>query len=77
MTPSFRDGARCIRHRWARRGGLAENPGVWGIGGAAILIREECAQCGVIRKKVVGDVDRPTRNHGWRLFEADGTPAVS
>lgn len=62
----------CKRHRWHRPeslGGCRENPGVWGIGGAAIRIVEECARCGIRRGCVIGDVDKPSRNHGWRLEE--------
>lgn len=58
------------RHSWTRSGGCRENPGVWGIGGAAISITETCEHCGCERTKVVGDVDKPSRNHGWRYTEA-------
>lgn len=56
------------RHAWtAAPGGCKENPGVWGIGGAAILFRHVCSRCGAERESVVGDVDSPSRNHGWRI----------
>ncbi len=58
------------RHKWTRSGGCRENPGVWGIGGAAISITEMCAHCGVERSKVVGDVNKcGNRNHGWRYLQ--------
>jgi len=58
------------RHKWTRcPWGVQENPGVQGIGGAAILIGEYCPHCGCQRRMVIGDVDRPSRNHGWR-YEA-------
>lgn len=57
----------CRRHRWEPApGGCRENPGVWAIGGAAILIRHRCAVCGAERECIVGDVNVPSRNHGWR-----------
>lgn len=51
-------------HHWTSEGegGCDENPGVWGIGGAAVLIREHCSVCGIIRETVTGDVDTPSRN---------------
>jgi hypothetical protein len=55
-----------IKHKWIRTGGCKENPGIWSIGGAALMIAEECCRCGVVRKKIIGDVDHPSRNHGWR-----------
>jgi hypothetical protein len=64
-----------MKHRWTANyeveGGCRENPGVWGIGGAAIAIREHCVHCGSVRRRVVGDVDTPTRNHGWRYESGD------
>lgn len=59
------------RHSWvatfAVEGGLRENPGVWGIGGSAIALREHCAKCGLKRRRIIGDVDRPSRNTGWQI----------
>jgi len=59
------------RHKWTRRhdlvGGLPENPGVFGMAGAAILIREACPHCGARRERIIGDVDKPARNCGWRI----------
>ncbi len=63
---------KCImtRHSWYRQGGCRENPGVWGIGGAAIQISETCRHCGLGRSKIVGDVNEcGNRNHGWRYEE--------
>ena len=54
------------RHKWTPTGGCKENPGYVGIGAAAISYTECCARCGARRQKVIGDVDVPTRNHGWR-----------
>ena len=62
------------KHEWSSNwnlvGGIKENPGVWGIGGAAISIKEACPHCGATRNKIVGDVDHPSRNHGWRVHIA-------
>jgi len=67
-----------MKHKWIRtyavEGGLRENPGVWGISGAAIAMRQHCQHCGVSRRRVFGDVDTPSRNHGWkygRIEDAD------
>lgn len=62
---------RCAHDWQPGEGGLDENPGVWGIGGAAILSRERCARCGVIRDTIHGDVDAPNRN-GVTYHAADG-----
>jgi len=59
----------CKRHKWVREGGCRENPGFWGIGGSAIQINEVCPKCGATRNRVFGDVDRPSRNHGWRVTQ--------
>ena len=56
----------CKRHKWVGVGGCKENPGVMGIGGAAIAEVQECARCHARRSRVFGDVDR-RRNHGWQL----------
>lgn len=39
------------RHKWTSEGcgGCKENPGVWSIGGTAILCRKRCVHCGLIR----------------------------
>lgn len=58
------------RHQWhSQQTGCRENPGVWGVGGSAIWIGEECTHCGIRRHKIIGDVDTPSRNHGWRYGE--------
>lgn len=55
-----------MRHSWKPHGGVKENPGYYGIGGAAICYTERC-DCGVQRQKVFGDVNESgNRNHGWR-----------
>jgi hypothetical protein len=60
----------CKRHKWTRKGGCKENPGVWGIGGAAISITETCERCNMVRDKVTGDVEKNgNRNHGGRMVE--------
>lgn len=48
-------------HEWSSEGegGCDQNPGVWGIGGAAILVREHCIHCGVIREEITGDTNPP------------------
>lgn len=67
MVRTIREWRVKMNHKWERKGGCSENPGVWGIGGAAIAIVETCSRCGARREKIIGDVDRPSRNHGWRL----------
>jgi hypothetical protein len=66
---------RCThnRHRWLREEtGCKENPGVWGIGGAAIKISEYCPHCRATRYKIVGDVnDYGNRNCGWKYSMED------
>lgn len=58
------------RHRWQPVGGVKENPGYMGIGGAAISYTERCRHCGCERNKVFGDVNQSgNRNHGWRYSE--------
>jgi hypothetical protein len=52
-------------HVWIKVGGCKENPGVWGVGGAAIQVTETCETCGSTRTKIIGDVGSPSRNHGW------------
>lgn len=39
-------------HDWTSEGegGLDENPGVWSIGGTAIVVREHCRRCGLHRR---------------------------
>jgi hypothetical protein len=32
-------------HRWQRTGGLRENPGVWSVGGTALVFAEVCPRC--------------------------------
>ncbi len=42
-------------HDWtssvAVEGGCAENPGVWSVGGTAMVFREHCRLCGLRRRK--------------------------
>lgn len=58
------------RHRWYPVGGVKENPGYMGIGGAAICYTERCQHCRVQRQRVFGDVNQNgNRNHGWRYTE--------
>lgn len=65
---------RCIygrsRHKWSNNwelvGGIKENPGVWGIGGAAVAIKLACPHCGLIKTRVVGDFNVP---NGWQYEE--------
>ena len=46
-------------HEWSSEGegGCDENPGVFGIGGAAISIREHCVKCGLRRCSITGDTN--------------------
>jgi hypothetical protein len=60
------------RHRWKPVGGVKENPGYFGIGGAAIRYTEQCNHCGMERSKVFGDVNQSgNRNHGFRYNPID------
>lgn len=54
-------GSRNCPHEWTSdgEGGLAENPGVYGIGGAAIMARDHCRFCGVRRETISGDTNPP------------------
>ena len=65
----------CKRHSWVAtmsvEGGCRENPGVWGIGGAAISLRQHCKRCGQGRRRIVGDVDRPSRNTRWQFDDVE------
>jgi hypothetical protein len=55
------------RHRWKPIGGLKENPGYYGIGGAAIQYTESCIHCNMDRSKIFGDVNQHgNRNRGFR-----------
>ena len=49
---------------WPDTTGCKENPGVHGIGGAAISIGEHCPHCGWRREAVVGDVNEPGNRNG-------------
>jgi hypothetical protein len=33
------------------------------------MIAEHCRHCQTIRKKIIGDVNKPSRNHGWEYEE--------
>ena len=47
-------------HDWRRQlGGCDENPGVWGVGGAAIAIGDVCLHCGLVRQTITGDTNPP------------------
>ena len=69
--PQGGGGMKTCEHDWSADWdlvkGLRENPGVWGIGGAAIRITEVCTKCLTARNKIIGDVDYPSRNHDWTL----------
>jgi len=49
-------------HKWDStleiEGGIKENPGVWGLNGAAISSSEHCTICGVRRTVISGDVNQ-------------------
>lgn len=60
----------CKRHTWKDFGGIKENPGIMGIGGAAIRHSQICKKCNVTRSRVFGDVNQcGNRNHGWKIAE--------
>lgn len=48
-------------HDWTGEGegGLDENPGVWSVGGAAILTSRHCRHCGLVRRTISGDTNAP------------------
>ncbi len=61
---------KCKRHKWQNIGGCRENPGIMGIGGAAIRHTQQCTECQRTRSRVFGDVNVcGNRNHGWRSHE--------
>ena len=59
-------------HRWEAHpsDGCRENPGVWGVGGAAIRIVEYCLHCGTKRESIVGDVNVAGNRNGVAYEEA-------
>lgn len=61
----------CTRHAWVNSGGCRENPGFFGVGGAAIAQRQKCRRCGAERKRIFGDLDKPTRNYDWRIVQEE------
>ena len=64
-TPPCESGKR---HRWKPCGGLAENPGIMGIGGTAIQETLRCARCEMLKTRIFGDINEyGNRNHGWRI----------
>ena len=60
----------CKRHKWKDFGGIKENPGIMGIGGAAICHSQKCEKCDTVRQRVFGDVNKcGNRNHGWKIID--------
>lgn len=53
-------------HRWEAdpSDGNKENPGIWSVGGAAILVRKYCLHCGSKRERIVGDVNQYGNRNG-------------
>jgi hypothetical protein len=58
-----------LKHKWERVGGMKENPGVWDNGNGGLVYVEECAACGLIRKRGVDYThSRPGNDWSWRYF---------
>lgn len=62
-------------HEWvAGPGGCDENPGVFGIGGSAILGVETCRHCGIERHTVSGDSNPIGAGNRDGVTYHEGTP---
>ena len=61
------------RHAWQRFGGVAENPGVWSVGGTRFRFDSRCLRCGAIRREHhMGPQERARGERNYVTYE----PAV-
>lgn len=61
-----------MKHKFVPRGGLAENPGVYGNHNGGLEYIDECS-CGIVRHKGVDTTGaRPGNNWGPHYYNAKG-----